>query len=152
MFNTAGAPGTLNTDIPVTGDVHLAVFGVCVVVRRAGPVGRRWNLADRGTVKKHLLKPIPAVRMPAACFGNDGEQVDGYLKDMLNKCKLIRPEYMPITEEVEHAGKYFIVVWAPGGSMRPYSSPRNMSKDCRERVNWICKMASTIPAHGRRKA
>ncbi len=57
---------------------------------------------------------------------------------------LVLITYMPITEVVEHAGKYFIVVWAPGGSMRPYSSPKNMSRDCRERVNWIRKMASTI--------
>lgn len=77
-------------------------------------------------------------------IGIPQERVDGYLKDMLNKCKLIQPEYMPITEVVEHSGRYFIVVWAPGGSMRPYSSPKNMSRDCRERVNWIRKMASTI--------
>lgn len=77
-------------------------------------------------------------------IGIPRERVDGYLKDMLNKCKLIQPEYMPITEVVEHAGKHFIVVWAPGGSMRPYSSPKNMSRDCKERINWIRKMASTI--------
>lgn len=77
-------------------------------------------------------------------IGIPQERVDAYLKDMLNKCKLIQPEYMPITEVVEHAGKHFIVVWAPGGSMRPYSSPKNMSRDCRERINWIRKMASTI--------
>ena len=77
-------------------------------------------------------------------IGIPRERVDKYQKDMLNKCKLIQPEYMPITEVVEYAGKVFLIVWAPGGSMRPYSSPKNMSKDCRERVNWIRKMASTI--------
>ena len=51
---------------------------------------------------------------------------------------------MPITEVVEHQDKFFIVVWAPGGSNRPYSSPRNMAKDCKERIYWIRKMASTI--------
>lgn len=79
-----------------------------------------------------------------AQIGIPQERVDGYLKDMLNKCKKIQPEYMPITEVVEHAGKFFIVVWAPGGCMRPYSSPKNMSKDCHERINWIRKMANTI--------
>ena len=46
-------------------------------------------------------------------------RVDSYLKDMLNKCKLIQPNYVPITEVAKYEGKLFIVVWAPGGSVRP---------------------------------
>ena len=63
---------------------------------------------------------------------------------MLNKCKLIQPEYMPITEVVDYEDKKFIVVWAPGGSIRPYSSPKTMAKGDKNRVYWIRKMASTI--------
>lgn len=81
---------------------------------------------------------------PESLIGVAPEKVDGYLKDMLNKCKLIQPEYMPITEVVEHEGKIYIVVWAPGGSVRPYSSPKTMAKDNKERVYYIRKMASTI--------
>lgn len=77
-------------------------------------------------------------------LGVEPEKIDGYLKDMLNKCKLIQPEYMPITEVVEYKNKKFIIVWAPGGSMRPYSSPKKMQRDCRERIYYIRKMASTI--------
>ena len=63
---------------------------------------------------------------------------------MLNKCKLIRPEYMPITEVADYKGKKYIVVWAPGGSVRPYSSPKTMAKGDKERVYYIRKMSSTI--------
>lgn len=70
--------------------------------------------------------------------------VDSYLKDMLNKCKLIQPDYMPITEVTVYEGKHFIVVWAPGGSVRPYSSPKYIGKKPSERISWIRKMASTI--------
>ena len=63
---------------------------------------------------------------PDSLPGVPKEKIDGYLKDMLNKCKRIQPEYMPITEVVEHQEKFFIVVWAPGGSIRPNSSPKNM--------------------------
>ena len=63
---------------------------------------------------------------------------------VLNKCKLIQPAYMPITEVVDYKDKKFIVIWAPGGDVRPYSSPKTMSKDNKERVYWIRKMASTI--------
>ncbi len=81
---------------------------------------------------------------PDSLPGVPVEKVDGYLKDLLNKCKRIQPEYMPITEVAEYQGKHFIIVWAPGGSIRPYSSPKNMAKDCKERICWIRKMASTI--------
>lgn len=72
------------------------------------------------------------------------EKVDGYLKSMFNKCKLIRPSYMPIVDVAEYEGKLFIVVWAPGGTIRPYSSPKSMAKDSRERAYYIRKMASTV--------
>jgi len=80
----------------------------------------------------HPLKGIPA------------EKVDGYLKDMLNKCKRIQPEYLPIVEVVDYQGKKFIIVWAPGGYLRPYSAPKSMAKDEKERIYYIRKMSSTI--------
>ena len=81
---------------------------------------------------------------PDSMPGVPPEKIDAYQKDMLNKCKRIHPEYMPITEVADYLGKKFLVVWAPGGSIRPYSSPKTMAKDCRERIYWIRKMASTI--------
>lgn len=83
------------------------------------------------------------VGRPKELVGVPEEKVDGYLKDMLNKCKLIQPAYNPITEVAQFDGKLFIVVWAPGGSARPYSSPNSMSKNS-GRTYWIRKMASTI--------
>lgn len=62
---------------------------------------------------------------PDSLPGVAPDKVDGYLKDMLNKCKRIQPEYMPIVEVVDYQSKKFIVVWAPGGSIRPYFSPKN---------------------------
>ena len=80
-------------------------------------------------------------------IGVPSERVDPWLKDMLNKCKLIQPPYMPITEVCSHEGKTFIVIWAPGGSQRPYSSPKFMGSRS-ERTHWIRKMASTVaPSH-----
>ena len=79
--------------------------------------------------------------------GIPSERVDPWLKDMLNKCKLIQPPYMPITEVCSHEGKTFIVIWAPGGSQRPYSSPKSMGSRS-ERTHWIRNMASTVaPSH-----
>ena len=77
------------------------------------------------------------------CVGVPVEKIDGYLKNMLNKCKLIRPDYMPIVDVAEYEGKHFIVIWAPGGNVRPYSSPKSMAKGA-GRAYYIRKMASTV--------
>lgn len=70
---------------------------------------------------------------------------------MVNKCKLIQPDYMPIVDVAEYESKTFIVVWAPGGSVRPYSSPKSMGKKS-ERIYWIRKMASTLaPSEAERR-
>ncbi len=72
------------------------------------------------------------------------EAIDRYQKDMLNKCKQISPDYSPIVEVADFEGKKLIIVWAPSGSVRPYSSPKTMAKDDKERVYWIRKFSSTI--------
>ena len=81
---------------------------------------------------------------PDVLQGVPVEKIDSYLKDMLNKCKRIQPEYLPIVEVADYDGKKFIVIWAPGGYLRPYSSPKSMAKGEKERIYYIRKMASTI--------
>jgi len=81
---------------------------------------------------------------PGERLGVDIGLVDYYLKSMLNSCKRIQPEYLPIVEVADYQDKKFIVVWCPGGSLRPYSSPANMAKGTKERICYIRKMASTV--------
>ena len=78
-------------------------------------------------------------------------EVDGIMKDLLNKCKLIGPDYLPIAEPVDYdEDTKLIVVWCPGGAVRPYHSPagfcyeKGKAKPYRETINWIRKMASTV--------
>ena len=72
-------------------------------------------------------------------------------KDLLNKCKLIEPEYLPIVAPVDYDDRTkLIVVWCPGGAVRPYRSPADFTYQkgkaaaSGESVYWIRKMASTI--------
>ena len=51
---------------------------------------------------------------------------------------------MPIAEVVDYADKKFIVLWCPGGDNRPYSSPKTMAKDNKERIFYIRKMSNTV--------
>ena len=77
-------------------------------------------------------------------------QVDSVLKDILNKCKMITPSYLPVVAPVEYQGKMLIVAWAPGGEVRPYNSPEDFyyenhkAKPTQEKVYFIRKMSSTV--------
>ena len=77
-------------------------------------------------------------------------QVDEMMKDLLNKCNLIQPRYLPVVAPIEYQGKTLIVIWAPGGDVRPYSSPdtftylKGKAVASKERTYFIRKMASTV--------
>ncbi len=76
--------------------------------------------------------------------GVPADKIDAYQKSILSKCKLIRPAYVPIAEVVDYEDKKFIILWCPGGDNRPYSSPKTMSKESKERIHYIRKMSSTV--------
>ena len=83
--------------------------------------------------------------------GVSTEEVDDILKDLLNKCKLIAPDYLPVVAPVDYdANTKLIVVWCPGGQVRPYKSPSHfMFKGGKvipstEQTYFIRKMNSTI--------
>ena len=89
-------------------------------------------------VKEQDGRPVfPLQGLPAA-------ELNSIQKDMLNKCKLISPEYLPVVEVVDYQGKKLLVIWAPGGNSRPYSSPKTMAKDNKERIHYIRKMSCTV--------
>ena len=71
------------------------------------------------------------------------EKVDAWQKVIFEKCKLIRPGYTPIIGLDEFEGKTFIIIWCPGGETRPYSSPKTMAKNDKERCYYIRKGSIT---------
>lgn len=73
--------------------------------------------------------------------------IDAWMKDILNKCKLIQPDYAPISEVVSFQDRLFIILWCHGGSVRPYSSPKSMGKKS-ERVHWVRRLSSTVSPSG----
>lgn len=72
------------------------------------------------------------------------DKIDAYQKSIFAKCKLIRPAYMPIVEVVDYQEAKFIILWCPGGDSRPYSSPKTMAKDNKERIHYIRKASNTV--------
>lgn len=71
------------------------------------------------------------------------DKVDAWQKDIFEKCKLIHPGYTPIIGKDEMDGRTFLIIWCPGGDSRPYSSPKSMAKNEKERVNYIRKGSIT---------
>ena len=51
---------------------------------------------------------------------------------------------MPIIGVETYQNKQFIVIWCPGGETRPYSSPKTMDKDNKERIYYIRKASNTV--------
>ena len=67
-------------------------------------------------------------------MGVSTDKLDAYQKSIYAKCKLIRPAYSPIIGVETYQDKQFIVIWCPGGDNRPYSSPKTMARDNKERI------------------
>ena len=55
--------------------------------------------------------------------GLNKSSVDRINKELLQKCNLIEPRYIPIVEQITYEGKEIIVLWVPGGADRPYKCP-----------------------------
>ena len=89
-------------------------------------------------VKESNGKPVFPLK------GIPTDKLDSYQKNIFAKCKLIRPAYTPIIGVETYQDKHFIIIWCPGGDNRPYSSPKTMEKDNKERIHYIRKASNTV--------
>jgi ATP-dependent DNA helicase RecG len=87
--------------------------------------------------------------------GLSDSELDTINKDLVNKCNTIEPRYFPIVEHTKYKGANIIVLWVPGGEVRPYKCPVNFPLDKvdkkdtpREKAFYIRKVASTVRANG----
>jgi ATP-dependent DNA helicase RecG len=84
--------------------------------------------------------------------GLQKEDIDRINKDILNKCNLIEPRYLPSVEPIVYEGKDIVVIWIPGGEDRPYKCPVHFPSDKSrdwEKAYYIRKMANTIRANAK---
>lgn len=82
--------------------------------------------------------------------GLEKSSIDRINKELLQKCNLIEPRYIPIVEQVTVEGKEVIVLWVPGGAERPYrcpvAFPTEKAKKA-EKAYYIRKMSNSIRAN-----
>lgn len=82
--------------------------------------------------------------------GLEKKSIDRINKELLQKCNLIEPRYLPIVEQAAYEEKQIIVLWVPGGPNRPYKCPTAFptAKAAKaEKAYYIRKMTSTIKAN-----
>lgn len=79
--------------------------------------------------------------------------MDKIQKQILNKCNLIEPRYIPVVKPDVYKGKDILIVWAPGGDDRPYKCPVVLNSDNTskksEKAYYIRKISNTIIANQR---
>ena len=82
--------------------------------------------------------------------GLEKSSIDRINKELLQKCNLIEPRYIPVVEQTTFAGADIIVLWIPGGDARPYKCPIAFptEKSAKaEKAYYIRKLSNTIRAN-----
>jgi ATP-dependent DNA helicase RecG len=80
--------------------------------------------------------------------GLQPEQADACQRKLLELGHKLRPNYHPITGVATISGRLVLVVWIPGGEMRPYEAPASLAKDEKRWVPYIRLHSSTVEAKG----
>lgn len=80
--------------------------------------------------------------------GIETASIDKIQKEILAKCKMIRPSYTPIVDVTQYKGKNIIVIWCYGGLTRPYKCPTTLDKDFSKGYSYYIRTtSSTIKAN-----
>lgn len=82
--------------------------------------------------------------------GLEKNSIDRINKELLQKCNLIEPRYIPIVEQTTFHDKEIIVLWVPGGLDRPYKCPVTFPTEKAkkaEKAYYIRKMSNSIRAN-----
>ncbi|MBN2570500.1 MAG: putative DNA binding domain-containing protein [Ignavibacteriales bacterium] len=76
-------------------------------------------------------------------IGIELNQIDKIQKELNNICRKIIPNYFPIVEPVNFQNKIILVLWCPGGSVRPYKAPDSLGKK-QDYFYFIRRYSSTV--------
>ncbi len=80
--------------------------------------------------------------------GLDKNAIDDINKDILQKCNLIEPRYIPVISHETYEGKDILILWVPGGNSRPYKCPVEIFQKAKSgKAYYIRKASNTIKAN-----
>ena len=85
---------------------------------------------------------------PLRCVGVNPESIPKIDKELFQVCNLISPGYTPELSVGSYMGVALVVIWAPGGELRPYRCPVSLGKKVNvERAYYIRKLSDTVRAN-----
>jgi len=70
-------------------------------------------------------------------------KIDFIQKELNRLCRKIIPNYFPIIEPVEFQNRIILILWCPGGSIRPYKCPESFGKSSNY-FYYLRKYSSTV--------
>ena len=79
--------------------------------------------------------------------GLDGLDLDQIQREIRGQCNRIDPQYQPVMSPEIFQGRQILVLWVPGGEVRPYSAPEVGAKGA-ERDYYVRLGSETVQAKG----
>lgn len=79
--------------------------------------------------------------------GLKANQIDSIQKKLVELCHRLYPHYFPIVFPEEYKGKHILVLWCPGGDVRPYKAPIALEAKAGN-AYYIRRMSTTVRATG----
>lgn len=65
-------------------------------------------------------------------IGIDLHSIDDMQKELVNLCSQVQPTVNVLAEPVEYLGKMILVIYVPGGEVRPYKVPKHLGKEAQK--------------------
>ncbi len=92
-----------------------------------------------GVEEKDGLPILPPV-------GLEDLNLDEIQKQIRGNCKRIDPEYQPVISPEVYKEKQILVIWVPGGDVRPYQAPKSLNGP--ERAYFVRQGSESVEAKG----
>lgn len=78
--------------------------------------------------------------------GLEGENLDEIQKQIRGNCRRIDPEYQPVISPEIYQEKHILVLWIPGGDVRPYQAPKSLAGG--DRAYYVRQGSESVEAKG----
>jgi len=79
-------------------------------------------------------------------YGLENQDLDKIQKQIRGNCKRIDPEYQPVISPEIYMEKQILVVWVPGGELRPYQAPIKFKEGTR--AYYVRQGSESVQARG----
>ncbi|MBU3955021.1 putative DNA binding domain-containing protein [bacterium] len=80
--------------------------------------------------------------------GLQKNQIDSIQKKIVEISSKIQPNFTPIVQPYDYTGRHVLIIWVPGGDIRPYKAPDSLGDKKTNFSYYIRKASTTVKAKG----